>query len=172
MSGISDTPGAGGAPGQGMSTMRSQSEHDKQSAYEEQSEASSLAAFDSYEDGEEADGLADAGQADRLGGVGVLSEARRRAYTRRLIREFLRAVPRSEPEATLAFLRPDGEARMITRRELSAAIDRLRPRQRQIVRLGIEERWPRQKVCAYLHDISIKTFERDQVEALDLLAQL
>ena len=51
-------------------------------------------------------------------------------------------------------------------------IDRLRPRQRQILRLGVEERWPRAKVCAYLHNISMKTFERDQVEGLDILMQL
>lgn len=96
----------------------------------------------------------------------------RRAQTRQLIREFLRAVPRAEPEATLAFVGPDGVARVLTRAELTAAIDRLRPRQRQIVRLALEERWPRQRVCDYLHHISIKTLERDQIEALDLLAQL
>ncbi len=179
MSGMSETPGAGSAPGQGMAPMRRRSDLNEQDKYSKQAEKSAapfeaLGAFESYEYGDEAeaDELADAEQAEQSGGAGVLSEAQRRAHTRRLIREFLRAVPRAEPETTLAFLRPDGEARMITRRELSAAIDRLRPRQRQIVRLGIEERWPRQKVCAYLHDISIKTFERDQVEALDLLAQL
>jgi hypothetical protein len=95
-----------------------------------------------------------------------------RLRARKLIREFLRAVPRSEPEATLAIIRPDGMTRIFTRAELSGAIDRLRPRQRQILRLAVEERWPRAKVCAYLHDISMKTFERDQVEALDILAQL
>lgn len=171
MSGISETPRAGGAPGQGIAPMRRQS---GQSAYNEEDARSiaPLAAFDDHEYDDETDGLEDSEQADQLAGAGVLSEGQRRTYARRLIREFLRAVPRAEPETMLAFLRPDGEARMITRRELSAAIDRLRPRQRQIVRLGIEERWPRQKVCAYLHDISIKTFERDQVEALDLLTQL
>lgn len=95
-----------------------------------------------------------------------------RVHNRQMIREFLRAVPRSEPEATLALMRPDGASRMLTRAELSAAIDRLRPRQRQILRLALEERWPRQRVCDYLKGISIKTFERDQVEALDILAQL
>jgi hypothetical protein len=95
-----------------------------------------------------------------------------RMRARRMIREFLRAVPRSEPEAALSLMRPDGEMRQLTRADLSRAIDRLRPRQRQIIRLGIEERWPRAKVCAYLHDISMKTLERDQVEALDLLTQL
>jgi hypothetical protein len=95
-----------------------------------------------------------------------------RVRARKMIREFLRAVPRAETEATLAIIRPDGVTRIYTRAELSAAIDRLRPRQRQIIRLGVEERWSRAKVCAYLHDISLKTFERDQVEALDILATL
>lgn len=95
-----------------------------------------------------------------------------RVRTRQLLREFLRAVPRSEPQATLALARPDGTTHLLIRSELSAAIDALRPRQRQIVRLAIEERWPRQRVCAYLNNISEKTLERDQVEALDLLAGL
>jgi hypothetical protein len=95
-----------------------------------------------------------------------------RIRARKLIREFLRAVPRAEPEATIAIIRPDGVTRILTRAELSTAIDRLRPRQRQIIRLGVEERWARSKVCAYLHNISMKTFERDQVEALDILIQL
>ncbi len=95
-----------------------------------------------------------------------------RARARQLLREFLRAVPRREEKATLALVHPDGSTRLVTRGELSAAIDRLRPRQRQIMRLAIEERWPRQRVCEYLRHISLKTFERDQVEALDILAQL
>jgi hypothetical protein len=101
-----------------------------------------------------------------------LTEAMRRAQTRALIREFLRAVPRAEESAVLPLVRVDGVTRLLTRAQLTTAIDRLRPRQRQIVRLGIEERWPRQKVCAYLRGISMKTLERDQVEALDILAQL
>lgn len=101
-----------------------------------------------------------------------LTEAMRRAQTRALIREFLRAVPRGEENAVLPLVRGDGMTRMLTRAQLSTAIDRLRPRQRQIVRLGIEERWPRQKVCAYLRGISMKTLERDQAEALDILAQI
>jgi hypothetical protein len=95
-----------------------------------------------------------------------------RAQMRQLLREFLRAVPRSEEEATIAVVRPDGTVRVLKRAQLSAAIDRLRPRQRQIVRLAVEERWPRQRVCEYLHNISIKTLERDQAEALDILASL
>jgi hypothetical protein len=95
-----------------------------------------------------------------------------RIHARQQLREFLRAVPRREEDATLAIVRPDGTTRVFTRAELSAAIDRLRPRQRQIIRLAVEERWPRQRVCDYLRHISIKTFERDQVEALDILTQL
>lgn len=102
----------------------------------------------------------------------TLTEAMRRAQTRALIREFLRAVPRAEESAVLPLVRADGSTRLLTRAQLTTAIDRLRPRQRQIVRLGIEERWPRQKVCAYLRGISMKTLERDQAEALDILAQL
>lgn len=101
-----------------------------------------------------------------------LTDAMRRAQTRALIREFLRAVPRGEESAVLPLVRANGATRLLTRAQLTTAIDRLRPRQRQIVRLGIEERWPRQKVCAYLRGISMKTLERDQAEALDILAQL
>ncbi|HEY7779183.1 MAG TPA: hypothetical protein VIC85_03120 [Ktedonobacterales bacterium] len=103
---------------------------------------------------------------------GASPEAHMRVRARQQIREFLRAVPRREEHATLALIRPDGTLRLLTRAQLSAAIDHLRPRQRQIMRLAIEERWPRQRVCEYLRHISLKTFERDQVEALDLLALL
>jgi hypothetical protein len=100
------------------------------------------------------------------------TEAKLRLKMRQELREFLRAVPRVEENATLALLRPDGTTRMLTRGELSRAIDRMRPRMRQVVRLAVEERWSRQRVCEYLRHISIKTFERDQVEGLDLLAGL
>jgi hypothetical protein len=92
-----------------------------------------------------------------------------RQPARQQLREFLRAVPREEAEAELALVHPDGSTRLVTRAALSAAIDALRPRQRQIVRLSLEERWTRQRVCAYLHGISLKTFERDQIDALDRL---
>jgi len=107
-----------------------------------------------------------------MASAALLGVAQRRMQARQLIREFLRAVPRAEAETTLVFWDADGAERSVTRAQMSAAIDRLRPRQRQIMRLGVEERWARQRVCAYLRNISIKTFERDQVEALDLLAQL
>ena len=93
-------------------------------------------------------------------------------HSRQIIREFLRAVPRARADAVLVFTRPDGTSRTITRGQLSAAIDRLRPRQRIIVRLGVEERWPRQRVCAYLNNLSLKTYERDHQEALVILSEL
>jgi hypothetical protein len=124
-------------------------------------------------EGDESDGLDGLESPDDLPlGADPGSAVWLRIRARKLIREFLRAVPRAEPEATIAIIRPDGVTRILTRAELSTAIDRLRPRQRQIIRLGVEERWPRSKVCAYLHNISMKTFERDQVEALDILIQL
>jgi hypothetical protein len=119
-----------------------------------------------------ADDAAYAALSARGSAATALTEAMRRAQTRALIREFLRAVPRGEESAVLPLVRADGVTRLLTRTQLTTAIDRLRPRQRQIVRLGIEERWPRQKVCAYLRGISMKTLERDQAEALDILAQL
>lgn len=105
------------------------------------------------------------------GHLDLSSAASQRFYTRRLIQEFLTSVPRSEPEARLTFLRFDGTLRVLTRAELSEIVDNLRPRHRQLVRLAIEERWPRQRVCDYLQ-ISLKTFERHHQEVLDLLAQM
>ena len=102
----------------------------------------------------------------------VTSDFWRRHEARRMVREFLGSVPRTEPEVVLSFINPHGDLRSVTRGQLSAAVDRLRPRQRQIIRLAVEERWPRQRVCGYLNHISIKTFERDHLEALDMLAEL
>lgn len=139
---------------------------------DEQDEPDEQAAGSRALDALTADDAAYAALSARGAGASVLTEAMRRAQTRALIREFLRAVPRSEESAVLPLVRADGVTRQLTRAQLTYAIDRLRPRQRQIVRLGIEERWPRQKVCAYLRGISMKTLERDQAEALDILAQL
>ena len=56
---------------------------------------------------------------DALPPTDLTDEAQRviwlRVRARKLIREFLRAVPRIEPEATLAFVRPDGTPRTIKR---------------------------------------------------------
>ncbi len=90
---------------------------------------------------------------------------------RMVVREFLEAVPRSQAQASIALVRPDGTTRVFTRGEFSAAVDAMRPRMRQIVRLAVEERWPRQRVCGYLNNISIKTFERDHAEAFDALME-
>jgi hypothetical protein len=102
----------------------------------------------------------------------VITPAWLRLQARQILREFLAAVPRAEAATTLAFLRPDGTPRTLTRAQLSVAIDLLRPRQRQIVRLVVEERWSHRQVCDYLHHISPRTLERDLAEALDVLAQL
>lgn len=121
---------------------------------------------DLSDDGPEGDALEDSNS-------GLTAEMiRRRARIRRQLREFLRAVPRQESDASLTFTRLDGVQRRVSRRELTAAIDRMRPRMRQIVRLAVEERWPRQRVCEYLGHISLKTVERDQREAIDQLAEL
>jgi hypothetical protein len=95
-----------------------------------------------------------------------------RLEVRHLIREFLSVVPRSQESAILTFPRPDGTPRTLSRAELSAAIDRMRPRQKQIIRLAVEERHSQEEVCALLNGISLRTLQRDQAEALDLLAQL
>jgi DNA-directed RNA polymerase specialized sigma24 family protein len=91
---------------------------------------------------------------------------------RQLIREFLAVVPRSQVSTTITFPRPDGTPRTMSRAELSAAIDRMRPRQKHIIRLAVEERRAQEEVCTLLNGISLRTLQRDQAEALDLLAQL
>ena len=100
------------------------------------------------------------------------SEEWLRMQTRLLLREFLSVVPRSKEATTITFLRMDGTLQTLSRQELSAAIDRMRPRQRQIVRLAVEERWPQERVCAALKGISVRTVQRDLAEALDRLAEL
>jgi hypothetical protein len=106
------------------------------------------------------------------GGVtDVDSSSWRRMRARNLIREFLRSTPRTEAEEEFTFHRPDGAARTVTRADLSAAVDRMRPRMRRIIRLAVEEHWSRKRVCEHL-GISIKTYERDHVEALDALVEM
>jgi hypothetical protein len=102
----------------------------------------------------------------------VITPAWLRARNRFLIREFLGSVPRSEPNATIALFRSDGTIRVLTRADFTAAIDRLRPRMRQIMRLSHEERWQRSKICEHLNGISLTTFERDHTEAFNALLQL
>jgi len=95
-----------------------------------------------------------------------------RVQARQVLREFLSAVPRAEAETTITFVRPDGVVRTLSRGQLSAAIDRLRFRQRQSVRWCVEERWARERVSAALQGVSIRTIQRDVTEALDLLIAL
>ena len=95
-----------------------------------------------------------------------------RLEVRGLIREFLSVVPRSQETTTLTFPRPDSTPRTLSRAELSAAIDRMRPRQKHIIQLAVEERRSQEEVCALLNGISLRTLQRDQAEALDLLRQL
>ena len=95
-----------------------------------------------------------------------------RLQVRQLLREFLTVVPRSQASTTVTFPRPDGTPRTVSRAQLSAAIDRMRPRQKQIIRLAVEERRTQEEVRALLNGISLRTLQRDQAEALDLLAQL
>jgi DNA-directed RNA polymerase specialized sigma24 family protein len=95
-----------------------------------------------------------------------------RMQARLLLREFLSVVPRAQETTTITFLRMDGRQRTLSRQELSTAIDRMRPRQRQIVRLAVEARWSQERVCAALKGISVRTVQRDLAEALDRLAAL
>jgi hypothetical protein len=48
----------------------------------------------------------------------------------------------------------------------------MRPRQKQIMHLAVEERRSQEEVCALLNGISLRTLQGDQAEALDLLAHL
>jgi DNA-directed RNA polymerase specialized sigma24 family protein len=95
-----------------------------------------------------------------------------RMQARLLLREFLGVVPRAQGTTTITFLRMDGRQQTLSRQELSTAIDRMRPRQRQIVRLAVEARWSHERVCAALKGISVRTVQRDLAEALDRLAEL
>lgn len=160
--------GTAARPGQGPRPEAPDVEPREEShAYAERTDTLEALPGDEGGEGDEGDAL------DLDGPQGEATSAWwRRAEARRLIREFLRSVPRSDANAALAFMHPDGTPKVLTRGQLSAAVDRLRPRQRQILRLGVEERWPRPRVCQYLQHIAIKTYERDQVEGLDILMDL
>ena len=58
---------------------------------------------------------------------------------------------------------------MVTRAQLTACIDKLRIQTRQVIRLTLEERWTRKEAQDYLHGISERTLEREQVAGLDEL---
>ncbi len=95
----------------------------------------------------------------------------RRAENRRRLREFLRATPRKEVKAQLELLGPkeNSPAVLVTRAQVTAAIDDLRPQVRQVIRLTLEERWTRKEAQDYLHGVSPRTLEREQVAGLDEL---
>ena len=95
----------------------------------------------------------------------------RRAENRRRLREFLRATPRREGESQLELqgLREGAPTVVVTRGWLTAVIEELRPQVRQVIRLTLEERWTRKEAQKYLHGISERTLEREQVEGLDEL---
>jgi len=104
-------------------------------------------------------------------GAGTPDEAdhEARLAARRLLREFLRAVPRAEAEATVTLPRPGGGTTSVTRAQASAAVDALRPRARQVVRLTLEAHRQREDAARYLY-VSVATVERDQAEAQDEIA--
>jgi DNA-directed RNA polymerase specialized sigma24 family protein len=92
------------------------------------------------------------------------------AHVRALVREFLRCTPASDPEAALTWRGADGRLRRLTRRQLTARIQWLRPRMKRIVEQHHLLKRPRAEIVAEL-GCSMKTFERDEQEAMDLLAQ-
>ena len=98
----------------------------------------------------------------------------RQAENRRRLREFLRATPRSEPEAQLELLGvvEGAPTRLVARAQLTEAIEQMRPRMRQIIRMTVEERRSQEETRAYLQGISTRTLERDQTAGLDELARL
>jgi hypothetical protein len=101
---------------------------------------------------------------------GLAGRRRDQALDRDALSRFLRAYPRAEADAIFTTRRADGHPVAVSRVRLSQLIDtQLHPRRRQVVRLGIEERWPRKAVCAHLKGISARTYERDQTDALHTL---
>ena len=96
---------------------------------------------------------------------------KRRAENRRRLREFLRATPREEAESRLELLGLTINTPIIsvTRAQLTAAIDEMRPQIRQIIRLTLEERRTRKEDQDYMNGIGMRTLERDQAIGLDML---
>ena len=95
----------------------------------------------------------------------------RRAENRRRLREFLRATPRAEAKSQLELLglTAGTPVVIVTRAQLTASIEKLRPQTRQVIRLTLEERKTRKEAQDYLHDIGARTLEREQVAGLDEL---
>ncbi len=99
---------------------------------------------------------------------------KRKLVNRQRLREFLRAVPRTEPDTWLELLGPKHgmPPRYVSRQTLTEAIERMPTRMWQIIRLTLEKRNSRPQVQAYLNDISPRTLERDQARGLDALIDL
>lgn len=100
----------------------------------------------------------------------MTAEQTLRAELRAFLREFLRSVPESEPDAVLELQMPDGQIRRVSRGALAERIRWLRPRQRRIVARQIVGHIDRGLVAKEL-GVCLKTIERDQAEALDILLE-
>jgi len=87
---------------------------------------------------------------------------------RRLVRDFLRTVPREPEEAVLIVPRPDGSERDVRRAEVTAALVRLRPRLRRVLEECLEHHRRREDVADEL-SVSLHTIERDLMEGLDII---
>jgi DNA-directed RNA polymerase specialized sigma24 family protein len=94
------------------------------------------------------------------------SGAAERTAARQLLREFLRSVPRAQAGETVTLPRPGGGVCVVSRGQVSTAVDTLRPRLRQVARLLYEDHWHREDVAKRLL-VSLDTVERDQALALD-----
>lgn len=91
------------------------------------------------------------------------------AHARWAVRDFLRFVSREEGETRLRVVRPDQQVvGEITRARLSASLDRLDTRVRQVVRLYTEQGMRRADIAKRFY-YSQKTIDRDIREALDAL---
>ena len=99
---------------------------------------------------------------------------KRKNINRQRLRDFLRAVPRTESGTWLELLgpKPGMPPRYVSRQTLTQAIERMPTRMWQIIRLTLEKRNSRPEVQAYMNDISLRTLERDQARGLDMLIDL
>lgn len=97
----------------------------------------------------------------------------RRVENRRRLREFLRVTPREEAENRLTLLATaEGTpALVVTRAQLTAALEQLRPQVYKILVLTMEQRRTRLEVQDALHGISERTLERAQAAGLDMIIE-
>ena len=96
-----------------------------------------------------------------------------RIENRRRVREFLRVTPREESHNRLTLLaaREEEPPLVVTRAQLTEAIERLRPQYHKIIVLSMEQRRSRQEVREALHGISERTLERAQAAGLDTIIE-